>query len=417
MPQLGETVAEGTISSWLKQVGEPVAAGENLFEIETDKVTVEVQAIAAGVLEEIRLDVGETGAVGTVVAILSGCGPADVPVVAVPAARPANGGTTLDPFDEVRTPGERYGPALGPLGLRITPLARRLIATHGVDLEALARDVHARSGARITKADVLGFAGTPGAAPDASPLPVGVHQRHELGEHDAALPLNHVRRRTGARLAETWSTTPHVVQGMEIDFHRVAQARAESGTRVRERDGVRLTYLPFVARAVTLALKAFPQVNAVFDNDRLVLRRDINLGIAIDLDHDGLVVPVIRGADDLNVIGLARVMETLATRARTGGLGPDDLSGATYTITNNGAFGTLFTTPIVNTPQVAILSTDAIHKRAVVFEEPDGDRIAIRPMGIVTQSFDHRAFDGAYAAAFLRRLKEVVETRDWAAEL
>jgi 2-oxoglutarate dehydrogenase E2 component (dihydrolipoamide succinyltransferase) len=183
-----------------------------------------------------------------------------------------------------------------------------------------------------------------------------------------------------------------------------------------ERQGVALTYLPFIARAVCLALAEFPRVNASFDEDRLILHRDVNLGIAVDLGHDGLVVPVVAHADEMNAAGLAKAIARQVEKARQGGLAPADVTGGTYTISNNGSFGTLMTAPIINVPQVAVLSTDAVRKRPVVLESEDGDAMAVRPVGVIGQSFDHRAFDGAYSAAFLRRLKAILETRDWAAE-
>jgi 2-oxoglutarate dehydrogenase E2 component (dihydrolipoamide succinyltransferase) len=183
------------------------------------------------------------------------------------------------------------------------------------------------------------------------------------------------------------------------------------------RHGVALTYLPFIARAVCIAIADFPRVNARLEGDGLRLSADINLGIAVDLAHEGLVVPVLKNADELTAAGLATAVARLAERARAKALGPDDFTGGTYTISNNGSFGTLFTAAIINPPQVAILSTDAVRKRPVVVESGAGDAIAVRPVGVVAQSFDHRAFDGAYAAAYLQRLKEVLETHDWAVEL
>ena len=184
-----------------------------------------------------------------------------------------------------------------------------------------------------------------------------------------------------------------------------------------DRHGVQLTYLPFIARAVCLAIAEFPRINATFDRDRLVLHRDVNLGIAADLNHEGLVVPVVHHADEMTAGGLAKAIARQVDKARAGKLTLADLEGGTYTISNNGSFGTLFTTPIINVPQVAILSTDAVRKRPVVVETAQGDAIAVRPVGMVGQSFDHRAFDGAYSASFLKRLKQVLETRDWASEL
>jgi pyruvate dehydrogenase E2 component (dihydrolipoamide acetyltransferase) len=233
---------------------------------------------------------------------------------------------------------------------------------------------------------------------------------------DKAEPLNRIRAQTAARLTQSWRTIPHVFQAVEVDFSAVTRAREGAKGRFAERHGTGLTYLPFVARAACLAIADFPRINAVFDTD-LVLRRDVHLGIAVDLAHEGLIVPVVAHADEMTAGGLAKAIARQVEKARSGKLAPADLEGGTYTISNNGRFGTLFTTPIINQPQVAILSMDAVTKRAVVIETESGDAIAARPMAVIGQSFDHRAFDGAYSASFLARLKTIIETRDWASEL
>ena len=227
--------------------------------------------------------------------------------------------------------------------------------------------------------------------------------------------FNRIRRETGRRLAESWRTVPHVLQAIEIDFAGVVKAREAQKDAFAAR-GVPLTFLPFIARAAVLAIAAYPRVNAFLDGEGLVVSRDVHLGIAVDLGHEGLVVPVVHHADAMSVPGLAAAIHRQIEKARAGRLTQDDLEGATYTISNNGSFGTLFTAPIINAPQVAVLSTDAIRKRPVVIATEVGDVIVPRPVGIVAQSFDHRAFDGAYSAAFLSRLKEILERRDWLAE-
>jgi 2-oxoglutarate dehydrogenase E2 component (dihydrolipoamide succinyltransferase) len=209
------------------------------------------------------------------------------------------------------------------------------------------------------------------------------------------------------------ATSAHVLQAVEADFSRVAAVRARHGAAWKSREGFSLTYLPFIARAVCAAIADFPHVNASIDGDALVVWRDVHLGIAVDLGPGGLVAPVIRNAATLPVVDLARAIDDLASRARSDALTADDLAGGTYTISNSGSFGTLITAPIINQPQVAILSTDGISKKPVVIESDSGDSIGIRPIGVLAQSFDHRAIDGAYSAAFLRRVKEIIETRDW----
>lgn len=414
MPQLGETVAEGKILVWFKSVGDEVAEGDNLFEVETDKVTIEVEATASGKLSEIRVQSGDVADVGTVVAVIGGAS-VSAPQSATNGSAPAPAaGPARSVFEEVATAPGRYGKAKTSDGVRITPLARRLIAQNGLDAETLARSVIERGGTRVAKKDVR-------AAMDAPETPTKAKAREPVRApapiaDGARVHFNTIRQRTGERLAENWRTIPHVFQAVEVDFSAVAAVREREKASFKARLGVSLTYLPFIARAACLALRAFPNVNARFAGDHLVLSPAVNLGIAVDLDHEGLVVPVVANADGMTVPGLARAIGRQVEKARQGKLTPDDIAGATYSITNNGSFGTAFTAPIINAPQVAILSTDAIRMRPAVVETREGTLLAPRLIGMVGQSFDHRAFDGAYSAAFLSRLKDVIETRDWSAE-
>jgi pyruvate/2-oxoglutarate dehydrogenase complex dihydrolipoamide acyltransferase (E2) component len=231
------------------------------------------------------------------------------------------------------------------------------------------------------------------------------------------ITLNPVRARTAERLAENWRKIPHVFQAIEVDFTALDRARRQRKDAFQKAEGFSLTYLPFIARATCLAIRAFPHINSRFTGRSLILSRDINLGIAVDLSHNGLVVPVVRNAGDLTFAGLARAMNRQIEKARAGKLTPDDLSGGTYSISNNGAFGTTFTAPIINAPQVAILSTDAIKLKPAVVSTPQGDFVTPRLIGMVGQSFDHRAFDGAYSAAFLSELKRILEESNWDDEL
>jgi 2-oxoglutarate dehydrogenase E2 component (dihydrolipoamide succinyltransferase) len=218
-------------------------------------------------------------------------------------------------------------------------------------------------------------------------------------------------------MAKSWTTVPHVLQVVEADFLKVDQARRAAGAQWKSREGYSLTYLPFIAYATAAALAKFPRLNASFGGDHLALHQRIHLGIAVDLNFEGLVVPVVKDAAGKALPQLARAINDLAQRARSGKLKPDDMTEGTYTITNNGAYGTLITAPIISPPQVAILSTDAIRKRPVVIEGPDGDSIVIRPVGMLAQTFDHRAVDGSYSGAFLTEVKRIIETRDWAQDL
>lgn len=290
-----------------------------------------------------------------------------------------------------------------------------------------------RSG-RITREDVLAHVklspiqsteiiaaptrGTP-ASLVAPPVRVepGAVSAATAGPDDLVIPLNKIRRVTAAHMVRSVATSPHMVQAVEVDFHGVEKARRAKGAEWKSREGFSLTYLPFVARAVCDAIAKFPNVNASFGNDELIVHRRVHLGIAVDLSFDGLLATVVRDAHHKNLRGLALEIHRLATAGRNGSLKPDELSGGTYTISNSGTFGTLFSTPIINQPEVAILSTDGVRKKPVVVESAEGDSISIRPIGVLAQSFDHRAFDGSYSAAFLRCLKETIEGRDWIAEV
>lgn len=399
MPQLGETVAEGVVTKWYKKVGDAVKADETLFDVETDKVSTEIPAPVSGVIAAILVQEGVTAKVGAPLAVIEevGAKTASVPreTAAPAAAAPAASPASLAP---------RFAPAAA--GDRLSPVVRRLIAEHQLnpaEIRGSGRD------GRITREDVHGYLAQRGVrgqdAARTAPSP------HAL---DAARkPLNSIRKRTGEHLAKSWATVPHVLQAIEADFFRVDQARTAAGAAWKARDGFSLTYLPFIAYAVCKALAKFPLLNASLDGSDLVLHKAVNLGIAVDLNFDGLIVPVVTNAQDKSLPQLARAINDVAQRARGNRLKPDELSGGTYTLSNSGVYGTLITAPIINQPQVAILSTDGVKKRPVVIESEAGDSIAIRPVGVLAQSFDHRAVDGAYSAAFLREMKTILETTDW----
>jgi pyruvate/2-oxoglutarate dehydrogenase complex dihydrolipoamide acyltransferase (E2) component len=409
MPQLGETVAEGKILTWFKSVGDEIKEGDNLFEVETDKVTIEVQAIVAGRLSEIRVGAGVTAKVGEVVAVV-GDGAEASPHGEASATKVRQ---LRSPFEEVSTPTDRFGLAKGPNGIHFTPLARRLIAQHGLDVAGLATEAKRRGEERIDGAAVRAAISARPAAPTApSPAPPSPQPVRETG----VITLNAVRQKTADRLAENWRTIPHVFQAIEIDFTAVDRTRKSHKEAFQKAHGFSLTFLPFLARATCLAISAYPQINARFDGKSLTLSRDVNLGIAVDLDHNGLVVPVVRDASGLTLMGVAKAIRRQIDKARSGKLSPEDLSGGTYSISNNGTFGTTFTAPIINAPQVGILSADAIRLKPAVVSTQEGDFVAPRMIGMIGQSFDHRAFDGAYSAAFLSRLKEILETRNWEEE-
>lgn len=565
MPQLGETVTEGTITRWFKQVGESIAEDEVLFEVSTDKVDSEVPSPASGVVSEILVQEGETVDVGTVLARVgdgaageagaSGSGAASAPAEETPATEasaeeapapeapapeaaapaeaaaaveeppqqeapidvaeggdeggepaaqeapaspaeqvpvsaqepdvssaPAGGtdpsssapspdGPTAAPADQAPAPspaptggagGEAGGAAAGggAMSRLLSPVVRRLIAEHGLDPESIKGT---GAGGRITRSDVLqvvdgGARPAEGAGDDVAvaaaetkrlasqdapaakgePLQAtqaGVQREAAeaekrggsrpaeapappAGERDEVVPFTNIRRRTAEHMVRSKATSAHALVVMEVDYDNVDRLRHVEKATFKEEEGVALTYLPFVSRAVVDAIREFPIVNSSVGEGELIIHHEVNLGYAVDLSFEGLMVPVVHGADGKRLRALARDVADLADRARRKKLGPDDIAGGTFTITNVGSSGTLMTFPIVNQPQVGILSTDGVRKRPVVVQLPDGsDAIVIHPVGNLALSWDHRAFDGAYAAAFMAKVKEILETRDWSAEL
>jgi 2-oxoglutarate dehydrogenase E2 component (dihydrolipoamide succinyltransferase) len=414
MPQLGETVAEGTVTKWYKKVGDPIKADEVLFDVETDKVSTEIPAPASGVLAEILVQEGATAKVGMRLAVIRESAPRSAGGVSTEStAAPTKAAVPAAVEDRSGSESESPGglPQKSGSSGRLSPVVSRLIAEHNLDPRAIAGT--GRDG-RITREDILthvaqrGAAAKP-AAPARAAAPAGGGQE--------VVPLNNIRKRTAEHVAKAWATVPHVLQVVEADFSRVEEARRAAGAQWKSREGYSLTYLPFVAWAVARALGKFPRLNSQFSGDHLVQHRRVNLGIAVDLNHEGLLVPVVKDAAAKSLPELARAINDLARRARENRLKPDDMTEGTYTISNNGAFGTLITAPIISPPQVAILSTDGVRKRAVVLEGPQGDTIAVRPVGMLAQTFDHRAVDGAYSASFLNEVKSFIETRDWAQDL
>jgi 2-oxoglutarate dehydrogenase E2 component (dihydrolipoamide succinyltransferase) len=469
MPQLGETVTEGTVTRWLKAVGDSVARDEPLFEVSTDKVDSEVPSPAAGVLAQILVPEGETADVGTILAVVSDDGaaaapateaaPAPAPSAPPPAAEappppapappppaPAPAPPAPPPPPAAAppppaAPPEAASPAPAPAAaappgeadaassLVLSPVVRRLLDENGI---SAAEVTGTGLGGRITRADVLavidarraGGAPAPAArpapsAPAAAQAPVATPASSGGGAApDEVIPFTNIRRRTAEHMVRSKATSPHTLVVKETDYERVEKVRREHGTRFRAEEGFSLTYLPFIARATVEALREWPYLNASVGDDALIVHRDINLGVAVDLDHHGLIVPVVRRAEELTLRGLARRIHELADRARTKKLGADDIAGGTFSLTNAGPFGTFLTAPIINQPQVAILSTDGVKRRPVVVAAPDGsEAIAVHSIGLLCLSWDHRAVDGAYAAAFVARIAEIIGDHDWATEL
>ena len=410
MPQLGETVSEGTVSAWHSKIGDAVSTKQPLFDVSSDKVEMEVPSPAEGTLLEIRVDAGTTVPVGEVVAIIVregevievGAGLAEKAEVAAPKA--------AAPLRDVSVKSANRDANRDSRGNPLSPAVRRLVAENSLDPSAI---FGSGLNGRIKKKDVLAHLGS-GAAIRAVPKPAPLDFS---GEDTEVIPFSKLRKLTAEHMVRSKATSPHVLQAVEADFARVSRARSGVSSAWKKREGFSLTYLPFIAKAVCEAIREFPRVNGAIDGENLVVFRRVNLAIAVDLDFDGLVAPVIRDADQMSLQELARAIRDVSGRARSNQLKPDEFTGGTYTISNSGVFGTMITAPIINQPQVAILSTDGITKKPVVIETEDGDTIGIRPVGVLAQSFDHRAIDGAYSAAFLNRVREIIQTKDWAAVL
>ncbi len=568
MPQLGETVTEGTIIRWFKQIGDPVEVDEILFEISTDKVDSEVPAPTAGVVTEILAGEGDVVEVGQVLARIGSPGEAPAPesapaaepisaAASVPAAEPVTAPESMPAAEQVTVPepassdqalvlaSEQASPlepssepapapepsapetsapepspepaaaragAAGAMAKVLSPVVRRLIAENDLDPDAI---VGTGLGGRVTRADVEAViraravtaptsglpsseppdatppdAGEPpdatppaaGEPPDATPPAAAPQPAAEpvsdpepapsdqamASDHPAQPPapepppaaeppsavepssapetppaaapparapsaqaappatrpgdrvvrLNNIRRRTAEHMVMSKQTSPHVLTAIEIDYEGVEQVRRSHKAAWKAEEGFSLTYLPFICRAVVDALREYPHLNATFGDGELIVHGSVNLAVAVDIDFDGLLAPVIKEADGKRLRQIARDVVDLAARARTKQLGLDDLTGGTFTLTNAGQYGTMMQFPIINQPQVAILSTDGVSRKPVVVTDGFGNEsIAIHSVGVLAMAWDHRAFDGAYAAAFLHRVKEIIETRDWEAEV
>jgi pyruvate dehydrogenase E2 component (dihydrolipoamide acetyltransferase) len=489
MPQLGETVVEGTILKWLKKEGDSVAQDDPLFEISTDKVDTEVPSPTAGTLTKILVQEGQTVGVGTPVGEIeagdgAGAEPAasaeaaterppseaepggapgtpvqstaavETPQVEPAAAVPAAAGKSPSPAGEsparapavtedttTTTTAAAAAPDRGPRSQILSPIVRRLAAEHGIDLS----QVHGTgTGGRITKGDVMALVapGTgaegqavsaapgptvPGAAPQggpaqpaapvAAPPPAAEPPRVQpastaAGVGEDVQPISHIRRAIAQHMLASTQQTARAWTMVEVNVDHLVKLRERVKDAFERKHGVKLTYLPFVVRATVDALREYPEVNARLDGDNIVLPRFVNMGIAVSYD-DGLIVPVIKGADTMNSIGIARAIAELAARARAHQLKPDEVQGATFTITNPGPYGSIASVPIINQPNTGILSLDAIVKRPVVVD----DAIAIRSMVNISMSWDHRTIDGELATRFLARVRQDLESWDFAEDL
>lgn len=448
MPQMGESIAEGTITRWLKKVGERVERDEPLFEISTDKVDAEIPSPAAGTLTEVRYKEGDTVEVNVVVAVLDGDGagqasaapaeetkaveppaapapppaptveskPVEPPPAPKPAAPPAT--PPAPPASSAETKPQSEQSAEDLRKTKSSPLVRKIAQEHGVDISKL--EGTGMSG-RVTKNDILSYleSGTKAPAPSApkAPAPQVAEPvsppppKPSVG--DRIEPMTVMRKKIAEHMVLSRRTSAHVTTVYEIDMTRIARLRDQHRDAFYQAVGTKLTFMPFIFQAVNKGLRKFPIFNAQVSGDQIIYKQDINLGMAVALDW-GLIVPVIKRADDLSISGLARAANDLADRARTKQLKPDEVTGGTFTITNPGVFGGLFGTPIINQPQLAILGVGKIEKRAMVLSTPDGeDFIGIRWMAYFALSFDHRVIDGADAERFLAYVKEQLESGEF----
>jgi pyruvate dehydrogenase E2 component (dihydrolipoyllysine-residue acetyltransferase) len=451
MPQMGESIFEGTITKWLKKPGDKVERDEPLFEISTDKVDAEIPSPSAGVLKEIKVNEGQTVPIQTVVAVIDGAGsaaaasvpapakaaaptPAPAPAAAAPVPAPAARPAAPAPASAAPT---QAAPAPQRAGERIhsSPLVRRMAAEHGIDLTTIPGT---GAGGRISKQDIealIAAGGTPAAAPasasaaaparptmpppsaPAAPAPPAVsggqihvafesavpREKMYFGNYTVE-PMSNMRVRIAEHMVASKRVSPHVYSVDEIDMTKVASLRAKSKEEFEKRYETKLTFMPFFVKAAVAGLRAFPTMNASLDGTNVILHKEINIGIAVALDW-GLIVPVVKGADEKNVLGIQRTLNDLAERARSKKLKPEEVQEGTFSITNPGVFGGLFGLPVISQPNVGILGLGMIEKRPVVIN----DSIAIRSMCYVTLSYDHRVVDGAIAHQFLHKVKETLE--------
>ena len=453
MPKMGESITEGTVIAWYKDIGDEVAIDETLLEIGTDKVDTEVPSPAEGVLTEKRVEEGETVEVGAVVAILASevdAGPVEAPVpeapeeeetaereeTEIPSAPPSGDGAVRDTEEPERFPEETIK-RRGDDGRFYSPLVRSIAKEEGLRMSELESLEGSGRGGRVTKEDVLAYLeereeepAAPATAPERPPRPSPPDEetparpdysveegpgedelRQQYGDRIEVQPMDRMRRMTAEHMVRSKATSAHVTSFAEADVTGLVRLRESNKEAFLEREGVKLTYTPFFAKAAVEALREHPLLNASVEGDKIVLKKDYHVGIAVAIGNKGLLAPVIRNAGDYNVVGLTRKAANMAERARNKELQPDELQGGTFTVTNIGSLGSLMGTPIINQPQVGILATGAIQKRPVVVEDEDfGDSISIRHMMYLSLSYDHRIIDGAMGASFLQRVVAELES-------
>ena len=420
LPKLGETVTEGTVGRWLKAAGDQVAFDDPLFEVSTDKVDSEIPSPYDGVLLEILVPEGETVPVGTPLARIGQPGAAPAP--AAPQAAPAPAAAGAAPAAAPSAPAVAPLPTGNGKGHMLSPVVRRLAAEHQLDLSRISGT---GGSGRIMRDDVLkaiaaGPAAAPASAAQAAPAAAAAGTTRPAapapaGERDEVVPMSRIRLITAERMIESRRTAAHVWTSIEVDLERVEQIRQKHKAAFRKAEGASLTYLPFIGRAVCDGLRAHPPLNCSMDMDArtITYHHYVNLGIAVDVAGLGLMAPVIRDADTLNIRGLARAIRDVGTRAKDRKLGSADMSGSTFTISNPGPMGTYASAAVINQPNVAILTTEGVIRRPVAV----GDAIGIHHTCVLGLSYDHRALDGVVAAQFLAYLRDALQDRDWEAEL
>ncbi|HEY5213063.1 MAG TPA: 2-oxoglutarate dehydrogenase, E2 component, dihydrolipoamide succinyltransferase [Acidobacteriaceae bacterium] len=416
MPQMGESITEGTLTKWLKKIGDTVARDEPIFEISTDKVDAEIPSPIAGTLTEIRVQEGETVTINTIVAVIGGG--AAAPVAAPKPATPAATATATSAPAATPAPSASAGEPL-----RSSPLVRKIASENNVDLKTVPGT---GASGRITKQDILSHleGGSPAAAPAPTPPPVPAAPAPAKQAPAATVsspapgelvPLSKMRAIIAKRMVESKATSPHVHTVFKVDMTRIVKLREKEKNKYEQRNGVKLTYMPFITRAAVQALRKHPIVNASMQGDAVRYNKNINIGIAVALEW-GLIVPVIKQTEEKSFLGIARSIVDLAERARNKKLAPDEVAGGTFTLTNSGIFGEQFGTPIIAQPQSAILGIGGLSKEAVVLTDKDGqDTIAIRTVQYFTLGFDHRIIDGADGGKFMSDFKAYLE--NWSEDI
>ena len=420
MPQLGETVTEGTILRWLVQVGDEVKEDDPILEISTDKVDTEVPSPFTGQVTSLLVEEGETVEVGA--SLLELDGDSNSSSVNKEASNEVE--TVSEPVEEVvveeiaAVEEVKSSPVAKSTNLKLSPVVRKLASENNVDLEQV---TGTGSGGRITRKDIESFI-TSGSktVQKSKELPEQKKEKHVQPAKPSSGEISRLRRRIAENMVMSKQTSAHVMTSVEVDYENVEILRSKHKKSFKEENGFSLTYLPFISLATIYALREYPVVNSSFDLDKDIhsFHSNINLGIAVDLNQDGLLVGTLREADSFSLKGLARKISDTSLKLREGSYDLDDVSGSTFTISNNGSFNSFLTSPIINQPNVAILSTESVKKRPVVIEAQDGtDSIAIRHTGMLSLTWDHRAFDGSVALLFLNSIREKLENSDWSQEL